>query len=289
MWGGRVILCFVMLSCMSCAAVHRNDSVAGQPAGPDALTGPFGRPAGYYAGRSEPLLLEAAEFREWLARNERGIDEIQRRITQIRDGSRAAGCIGEDKFTCIATLAQTLAIADQYSQKDVNIFAEIRYDVNGKPINGSKIMFDGYLPDVKIERGYSSVIEARRYVTHYVVNLGPQNIVVSMLAKLPGVSITARTQEEYDKTTLYQTVWAAAVKACPTVGPGEVAKWIENSVKPTARLRPRERLSEEVTAQEKVSDPKSFCGRTFKFHMIDEKIRHGFGHEHEVSMIIEIG
>ena len=221
------------------------------------------------------------EFTAWVSRNQRGIDEIQRRVAQIRNGERAPGCFGEDKFTCVATLAQKLAVADTYIHVNDNIFAEVRYDVNGKPVNGAKIAFVGYPANAGPPRDRPEALAQYDHIygdnnaTHFILNLGPQNTVVSMLAKLPHVISRARTQEEYDKTGVYQTVWAVTAKTCPALRPDEVAKWVENAIKPNSHVMPKERLSESVTAQELVSKEASFCGRKFKFHTIAEKIRHG--------------
>ncbi len=289
-------VCVTALWCGSCSAVHRNDFApsSAQAAAHDELVPPYGQPAGYYAGRAEPFLGPTPEFTAWVSRNQRGIDEIQRRITQIRNGERAPGCFGEDKFTCVATLAQKLAVADTYLRVNDNIFADVKYDVNGKPVNGAKINFDGYRANAgpATDRPSASSSDGHIYgglnATSFVLKLGPQNTVVSMLAKLPHVISRAHTQEEYDKTGVYETVWAVTAKTCPALRPDEVAKWVENAIKPNSHVTPKERLSESVTAQELVSKETSFCGRKFKFHTIAEKIRHGFGHDNQMETIVAI-
>lgn len=298
---GFVVACLAALLCGSCSAAQRGDlaSSPAQAAPRDDLVPPYGQPAGYYPGRAEPFMGPTPELRAWLYRNERGIDEIQRRITQIRNGERAPGCFGEEKFTCVATLAQKLAIADHYSRVDDNIFAEVKYDVNGKPVNGAKIIFAGYpanagpATDIPSAAANSALakydhIHAENNAFHFVLNFGPQKTVVSMLAKLPHVTPHARTQEDYDKTGVYEAVWAASVKTCPALRPDEVAKWVENAIKPNLHLRPRERLSDDVTAQELVSNETSFCGRKFTFHTIKKKIRQGLGHETTYQTVVEI-
>ncbi len=293
---GPVVACLAMFVCGACSAVTRNDFAPSpaQAAAHNELVPPYGQPAGYYAGRAEPFMGPTPNFTAWLSQNQRGIDEIQSRITQIRNGERAPGCFGEDKFTCVATLAQKLAVADSDLRVDDNIFAEVRYDVNGKPIDGAKIMFVGYPANAgpPMDRPAALAqydhIQGDRNATHFVLHLGPQNTVVSMRAKLPHVTSLARTQEEYDKTGVYETVWAVTAKTCPALRPDEVAKWVENAIKPNSHVTPRERLSESVTAQELVSKETSFCGRKFKFHTIEEKIRHGFAHETQTETIVEI-
>jgi hypothetical protein len=292
-----VVVCFAALCCCSCSGVHRND-LAAQAAAGEATKPVYGQPAGYYAGRADPELTSVPELNAWLARNQRGIDEIQRRISQIRNGERAPGCLGEDKFNCVATVAQKLAVADSYRRVAENIFAEVKYDVNGKPINGAKVKFGGSPANAAPRReavagfdaynDYSAAIEARQNTTQFILNLGPRDTVVSILAKLPKLTPLARTQEDYDKTGIYEVVWAASVKTCPALRPDEVAKWIENTVKPTSRITAKERLNDEVTAQDLVSNAASFCGHKYVFHTIKQKERQGLGHTTTFETIVAI-
>lgn len=292
-----VVACFAALCCGSCSSVHRNE-VAAQADASDAKKAVYGQPAGYYAGRADPELISAPELNVWLGRNQRGIDEIQRRISQIRNGERAPGCLGEDKFNCVATVAQKLAVADSYRRVAENIFPEVKYDVNGKPINGAKVKFDGYPANAALQRervagfdaynDYSAAIEARQNITQFILNLGPGDTVVSILAKLPKLTPLARTQEDYDKTGIYEVVWAASVKTCPALRSDQVAKWIENTVKPTSRVTAKERLNDEVTAQDLVSNEASFCGHKYVFHTLKRKEREGLGHTTTFETIVAI-
>ncbi len=240
-----------------------------------ATYGAYGQPAGYYPGRAEPFGGDPSEYRAWLAKNQAGIDEIQRRIVEIGNGTRAPGCIGEDKYTCIAALAQKLAIADQFFLKDFNIFAETKYDVNGKPLTGSKITFDGYLPSAKDD------FSPRRAAFH--LTLRPDGTVSSVEAQMPKDPALAQTQEEYDATDIYEIVWAATAKTCPALSRADVAKWIENTVKASSRLMPRERGRERDTEvhdfRELKSKQTAFCGRTFEFESASGTIQHGFAHD----------
>ena len=297
-----VAVCFAALWCGSCSAVHRNDFApsSAQAAAHDELVPPYGQPAGYYAGRAEPELTWVhTELNAWLARNQRGIDEIQRRISQIRNGERAPGCLGEDKFNCVATVAQKLAVADSYIRVDENIFAEVKYDVNGKPMNGAKVKFGGYPCQRRAPAGrvagfdayirLLAAIEARQNTTHFILNLGPRDTVVSILAKLPKLTPLARTQEDYDKTGIYEVVWAASVKTCPALRPDEVAKWIENTVKPTSRITAEgalERRGDGTGSRFQRSE--LLRPQVCQFHTIKQKERQGLGHTTTFETIVAI-
>jgi len=104
MRASRFAFCLAALACGSCGGsnpVERHGLL-------QATYGAYGQPAGYYPGRAEPFGGVSADYAAWLAKNQSGIDEIQRRIVEIAEGSRAPGCIGEDKFTCVATLSQKI-------------------------------------------------------------------------------------------------------------------------------------------------------------------------------------
>jgi hypothetical protein len=247
--------------------------------------GAYGQPAGYYAGRAEPFVGSSTpEFARWLTKNQATIDDIQRRIGEIRAGTRRPACIGEDRYTCIATLAQKMAVADVYFLNEASVFAETKYDVNGKPIPPTKIVFDGYLPNAV--RGPVTL-----HPDHmkFVLKLDSQGNVVSLEAGLPENLTAARTQEEYDATLAYEVISAVTANACPTLGRTEVARWIENTIKPTAQLTAPVRSKEtRVTAQDLVTKKTAFCGRTFRLHTIKETVRHVAKRETSLITVIEI-
>jgi len=263
--------CLGTLVCASCAA----------PAPRVEAVSTYGQPAGYYPGRGDDFVT-TPELTAWLAKNQAGIDEIQHRIVEISEGIRAPGCIGEDKSTCVATLAQKLAITDKYVLKDMNIFAETKYDVNGKPVNGSKITFDGFAPNAKGDY-------ARRHTT-FILTLEPGGRVSGMEAHLPKDPTFARTQDEYDATDVYETVSAVTARTCPTLSRAEVAKWVENTIMPNSRFGPKKHWEDEgrVSATDRFSRKTTLCGRTFQFHSVWGKQQVGFQSEPFGGMSIEI-
>jgi hypothetical protein len=94
--------------------------------------------------------------------------------------------------------------------------------------------------------------------------------VTEVAANLPKDPIFAKTQEEYDATGAYETISALTAKTCPAVSSAEVAKWIENVVKPKSKFGPREVSTEPdlSIATHRASKPVVYCGRTFEFHSV---------------------
>jgi hypothetical protein len=272
-------MCLAPLLCCACSiSAERGD---------DALHprySAYGKPPGYYPGYSDPSD-DATEFARWLAKNKAGIDDIQRRIVEIREGRRPPGCIGEEKYTCVATLAQKLAIADEYSGG--GIFEEIKYDVNGKPMNGSKLTFEGYGPNAK-----ENPILYLFHRTIFTVRFGLDGRVTKVEARLHENPISARTQEEYDRTDAYESVSAVTARTCPALGRSEVAKWIENTIKPSFQAGPKESFRDSdgrrVTSIDYAARPTTLCGRVFVFHTIVQTTHYAFRHEDYVAPKIEI-
>lgn len=254
----------------------------------EAAYGAYGHPAGYYPGLAEPFVGKRAGYDLWLAKNAEGIEEIQRRIVDIAEGARAPGCIGEDKYTCVASLAQKFSVADNFDLRDTNIFAEIRYDVNGKPVTGSEIHFDGYPPNAKGDFLRNANRDATRDTTTFILRLNSNGRVATMEVHLPKDPSFAKTQTEYDATELPPVVLAITARACPRLTAAEVAKWFENSIKPRARRGPKERSEDGVIAIDTASPKTAFCGRKFAFHSVYGTQRNGYRREGFGGMTVKI-
>jgi len=218
---------------------------------------PANKPPGYYPGYADPGLTNIADYKAWAVQNEPRIDEIQGRIGAIREGRTAPGCIGEDRYTCVATLAQKFAIAD-YSGKQ-SLVAEPQYDVNGKPVTGSEFEFEGYVPGPDAAKHP----DAMSWPTKFVLKIGRNARVSAVNVGLPLDPTGARTQAEYDDTDAYEAVSALTVKDCPTLSREDVAKWIENTVKP--KLKSSRGRVRRGTAEIETMKKTAFCGRTFRF------------------------
>jgi hypothetical protein len=251
----RFTMCMVVLACGGCAAQGLPPQ---QPASHQfEVVSAMREPVGYYPGRDILGLVDSAELNAFLQKNQASISDIQSRISGIRDGRLPAGCIGEDQYTCVATLAQKFAIADSYRDED-NLLAEIKYDVNGKRVTGSKFKFVGYVPGVV--RGPQA--PDLPPMVKFQLTMSREHV-SELAAELSDDPTFARTQQEYDATGAYELVAAVTAKTCPTLGKDEVAKWIENTVKPAAKSS-RQRIRRGVE-EDRISKNIRFCGRLFSF------------------------
>lgn len=225
------------------------------------------KPAGYYPGYAEAGLPSIASYNAWLAQNRTGIDEIQSRISAIREGRIAPGCIGEDQYTCIATLAQKFAIADRMGDNSAG--AATKYDVNGKPLRPSKLEVLGYVPRPDIGEKHPN---ATLIPTHFVLKIDSSGKVSALEVKFNDDPTAAHTQEEYDATDAYEAVSTVSAKQCPTLSRADVAKWIENTIKPSLKSS-RQRVRR-GTAEIETSKKAALCGRTFQFKSVSIQYRH---------------
>jgi hypothetical protein len=249
----RFAACLVALLCAACAA----QAVA--PRSGDVLK-VYEEPAGYYPGIEHSISV-TPELGAWLQKNQLRIDIIQNRIVAARAGKAAPACIGEDQYTCVASLAQQFAITDSYSGNN-SVVDETSYDVNGKPVNGGKFEFVGYVPKSQPDNGGVKLAVP----TKFAMSVGRDGSVSSLAAHLPSDPTFARTQDEYDATDAYETVAAVSVQKCPTLSRAEVAKWIENTIKPSSKAY-RERIHRGA-AEAEISKKTAFCGRNFRFNSV---------------------
>lgn len=204
----------------------------------------------------------------YLEKNQAGIADVRNRIVQIGEGKRVPGCIGEDKFTCVATLSQKLSTTDDDLSWDHAVFAAVRYDVNGSPVNADRINIVGYIPGRR-DYGTQNI--------SFTVRVLPDGKVWSIEARLPHSWGIARTPDEYDATGLYEIVAALGAKDCPNLGKMDVDRWIENTVKPSMHPKPDQhagqvKLRRQTANQTKRLDDRTFesaklvlCGRSFQF------------------------
>jgi hypothetical protein len=241
-----------------------------RPGGPVT---PVGQPAGYYPGLGASFV-PPAEIAAYQQKNQAGIADVQDRIVAIREGRRRPGCIGEDKYTCVATLAQNLAVTDDELAKANALFADVRNDVNGRSVNADRVNIVGLLPN-------RAGLGAPK--TSFALNVLPDGSVWSIEVTLPQLVELARTQEDYDKTGVYEVVAALASKDCPNLSRMDVDRWVENTVKPSiqekldsASAKAATRNNPAIQANRRrrtFESPKlALCGRTFQFKTLSYAI-----------------
>lgn len=218
-----------------------------------------GESPGYYAGLQQDVkAVELTRWQEWYDSNRPAITDILTKIKEIKVGQIKPGCIGRDIHTCIATLSQTLAMADYFPV--TNLYAPDKVDVNGNVLFEHNIFITGFIPGVREQ--FST-----RGIT-FLIELGYDRTVKTVKASLPNDPFFARTQEEYDRTSVYEVISAMVHSECPNLSRNEVARFIENKVKPAAELLGKETSyssGDIVTGNNKQAKDVKFCGQRIDF------------------------
>lgn len=263
----RKVACLLALLCAGCAAQAVPKQDYAYSFNSTEVLSARNKPAGYYPGYADLGLINIPEYQAWLAQNQPKIDDVQARINAIREGAPAPGCVGEDMYSCVATLAQKLAIADH--SHDRSLVADPKYDVNGKAVTGSEFEFEGYVPRPDAAR------DAVSTPTKFIIKMRRNGKISTVEAELPVDPTRARTQDEYDATDAYETIAALTAKQCPALSREDAAKWIENTIKP--KLESYRGHARRVTAEVDLSKKTSFCGRTFQFGSLSVRRGSKFG------------
>lgn len=207
----------------------------------------------------------------WEQSNRQGIDDIQNRIKALKEGRATAGCLKEDKYACVAALAQRFAIADNYLLTDANLFSPRRYDVNGKPMD-LHVELWGFVPKEKTDplasklSGSAMGLLEMHNATKFSLQLDRDGSVAVVKVGLPSDPTFAHTQEQYDATNVYEVVAAITGGSCPALDRTEVAKWVENTIKPSATVS-KAKIHRGVGIA-KIGEKAKFCGRSFKFDLV---------------------
>lgn len=220
-----------------------------------------GSPAGYYPGFEMGVQeYQSAAYQQWYDTNRLAIDDILAKIQQVKAGQIQPGCIARDVHTCVATLAQRLAVTDYYAIS--RLYTPDKADVNGKVLFEHTTFLTGFLPGVRdsaMTRGLQIQIR-----------LGDDRAVESVVAHLPADPFMAETQDEYDKTGAYEVIAAMTRNACPNLTRSEVARFIENDVKPKSGFTGETTTYDSgiTTANDKQVKNVKFCGLTLQFDSV---------------------
>lgn len=244
-------------------------------------------PPGLYPGRTVGLDMKVCvsadnclpsssadrqEYQRYLALAKPVADDIQTRISAIRDGKLAGGCIGVDARTCIASLAQSLAIVtdpkmgllsiDARGDSDDPLLSREKIDVNGKAHSRHDARFQAFIPfmDAKSVLPISDALSIS-------LTLDDGRMVRSMSVVLRGDPLSAITAADYDQTGIYEVLSAVSMPACPRLQRIDVYKAIENGVKKT--LVPTHTVDasmDDLSEMYGHEGKYAYCGRTLTFH-----------------------
>jgi hypothetical protein len=130
-----------------------------------------------------------------------------------------------------------------------------RVDVNGRPLGGAGILsLSGRLPG-QIE------------TTLVVLHVAPDDMVTLAEARLLRNLAAAQTEDEYDRSGLYELSARLLGRRCPNLVKLELYRFFENSVKPRIATE-RQDLSSGLQGLHRLqmhSPPLSYCNASFTY------------------------
>ncbi|MBV9861884.1 MAG: hypothetical protein JO267_07025 [Alphaproteobacteria bacterium] len=164
------------------------------------------------------------------------------------------GCLGREIEACAASLGQSLTI-------DRNLLAAAlarrdRVDANGKPLGPPLVALAGNLP-------------GRQERLVIVLHAAPDGTVAGAESSLFGDPSLARTEQDYDRTGLYEALLRLRPSGCPDLDRIATYRFFENSVKP--KIVSDKKLEANATAAAGHNTMTShaagvpYCGATFSF------------------------
>jgi hypothetical protein len=167
--------------------------------------------------------------------------------------AQGPGCLGVPTQSCVDWLRATMRLDEGFVA--AAMARRHRVDVNGRPLGGSGIMsLSGRLPG-QIE------------TTLVVLRVAPDDTVSGVEARLLRNLAAAQTEDEYDRSGLYELTARLLGRRCPSLAKLELYRFFENSVKPRI-VTERQDLSSGLQGLHRLqlhSPPLAYCNASFTY------------------------
>lgn len=253
--GGHRVLSYAALAlAMSLAGCSGNGLLVGT-----YYEAPVAAPPDYYPGQQFRVYDKPA-WERWQADNRAAMLSIGAQTLQIRAGKSPGGCIGYDRLHCVATLAQTLALTDDLNS---DLYAPETVDVNGRsPPQRMISSLVAYVPTIFRPPAFPGD-KPRATPMHLVLTLDEKRLVSQVQVSLLRNPFLTVTQKDYDATGTIEPIAALTMAGCPGQSRNDIARFIENSVKPQVRVTDDGQRRGHAYIAETGDIP--FCGRELSF------------------------
>lgn len=246
------------------------------------LASPGGQPPGYYPGTANGVPAYVHDqWRQWAHARKPAILALWDRIKAARASGELPGCIGRSVEDCIVTLAQDLALADDYTHS--HLFEPPEVDVNGKPIFPKLVEIFAFRPGVPGQPKDPAM------AISYLQDRYPLFLHLSDANKITEISVgngktsilQARTEADYDQTAIYEILRPLMRAQCPQLSRLELDRFIENKLKPPVRNAAALGAAAKARLNLKSSPLLPFCGRKLALAVTTERPRH---HPHDLMI-----
>lgn len=162
------------------------------------------------------------------------------------------GCLGVPAERCVAWLRATMNLDEGFIA--AAMARRHRVDVNGKPLGGDLVTLSGKLP------GHLEPMLI-------VLRLAPGDTVISAEASLLQNLAAARTEQDYDRSALYDMASRLLGRRCPGLVKLDLYRFFENSVKPRIATQ-RQDLSAGLNGLHRLTLHSAllpYCGANFTY------------------------
>ena len=223
-----------------------------------------GMPAGFYPGqKTRVVAYDRPKYDAYLSSAHPRIVTVASLQGAITRGEAKPGCIGEDVLTCMATLAQTLAVTTSsvgftiITNADDPLLQQEKIAVDGKRIFEKTLRFSAYVPGQ-----YEGVLPTGLSIS---VSLDSNQRIHAMIVLLPHNPMGAHTEQEYDTTGLFELLSAVGTRPC-TVSKLDLYRTFEAQLKPS--LKPGHSIEVDMSSASESywqSGKLNVCGRKIDF------------------------
>lgn len=251
--------------------------VAGTACAQEMLS-PGGLPPNYYPGIANgvPAFMHE-QWRQWAHARKPAILALWARIKAAQASGQVPGCIGQTVEDCIVTLAQDLALADDYTRPSLLDPAQI--DVNGKLIIPKFIGVFAFRPGAPGQSQPKTISYLQERHLLFLRFSDANKINEIDMADGSNTLLRARTETDYEHTFVYEILRPLTRAQCPQLAKLELDRFIENRLKPPVRNAAVIGASTNSRINVMSSSLLPFCGRKLRLEVTTERPRY---HPHDL-------
>ncbi|MGB8278610.1 MAG: hypothetical protein WCF20_11860 [Methylovirgula sp.] len=219
------------------------------------------------------------QWRQWAHARKPAILALWDRIKAARASGELPGCIGRSVEDCIVTLAQDLALADDYTHS--HLFEPPEVDVNGKPIFPKLVEIFAFRPGVPGQPQPQTMSYRQERHPLFLRFSDADKIAEIDVPDVTNSLLRARTEADYEQTLIYEILRPLTRASCPQFAKLELDRFIENKLKPPVRNVAALGAAAKARFNVKSSPLLPFCGRKLKLEVTTERPRY---HPHDLRI-----
>lgn len=244
------------------------------------MASPGGQPAGYYPGIANGVpAYEHDKWWQWAHARTVAIHALWDRLKAAKASAELPGCIGRSVEDCVVTLAQALALADNYTRP--SFLDPVQLDVNGKPLTPKLVEILAFRAGVPGQAQAPQISYLQERQTLFL-HLSDENKVTDISVYPSTMSLLrAQTEADYDQTAIYNILQPLTRTSCPQMSKLDLYRFIENKLKPPVRNAAAIGAAAKARINVVSSPLLPFCGRKLRMEVKTQRPRY---HPHDLTI-----